>query len=699
MRYTLKKLSITNYKLSIILVIVFGLLFIFSLLFIAPKTTDAASLSISPANSTEEVGDTFEVSIFLNTEGKDINTIVADLSYPSDKMQIVSSGSGTSVIKFWTTPPEFNNQTGILRLSGGIPNGINTNRGLIATLTFRAKKTGTGVLRFVGETQTYLNDGNGTEALSNTFSGVYTLVLPPPEGPIVSSTTHPDQNTWYPRSDLVLNWENDFDSDDAYSYILDDQPTTIPDNTPEDNRKTLTYRDLDDGTHYFHIKALRDGIWGGVTHFAINIDKSEPADFPIKVLPSSRTTSPRPTFEWSTTDEYSGVNFYELKIVPRTPDASPGTEQLFIEVSSPYLTEDLKIGEYDVIVRAHDNAGNVRTVTKQFEVTESLFKFITEGGIAIGDKIIMPWWVFFLIMTILLAAVAVLARYAYKEHQEAEARLQSRDSGSGVPPEVSDKLKELEDFKNKYGKKLMILLVAGSLVFGGQALAQNDDATGGERVILNPPIVETISRDLSNEEIFYIGGVADTRDMEVVIYMQNLWTAETISRTVETDENREWFYRHNTFLQRGVYLVWTQGKLQNQVSPPSSQIQVEVESTAFAFGASRISYEALYLALSIILLLISVGLAAFALHHRKHAKEKHARVMNEVREAEESIRRGFGILKQDIKAELDIIKKARFNKELTEEKEKREEQLLKDLQEIENKIGKEVWDIRDAENE
>jgi len=146
-------------------------------------------------------------------------------------------------------------------------------------------------------------------------------------------------------------------------------------------------------------------------------------------------------------------------------------------------------------------------------------------------------------------------------------------------------------------------------------------------------------------------------------------------------------------------MVWVQSRLGEQTSPPSPQVQLEVSATALQIGASRLSYEFLYLMLTLILSGIAIGLLTYILHHRRHLLKKHALLSGEIQEAEESIKRGFALLRRDIQAELDIIDKLKLNKGLTQKHKEQEEQLLKDLENIESKIGKEIWDIEQTEQE
>jgi hypothetical protein len=215
-------------------------------------------------------------------------------------------------------------------------------------------------------------------------------------------------------------------------------------------------------------------------------------------------------------------------------------------------------------------------------------------------------------------------------------------------------------------------------------------------VDLSPPFITSISRDISDEDIFYAGGKVDISGAEVIIYLQNLRTGETESHVVTADRKGDWFYRHGTFLGSGNYLLWSQTRFGDAVSPPGPQVQLAVLPTAIQFGASRLSYETLYLILLLLFLAATAGLTGYVVYHGLHAREKKILMEKEIREAEESIRRGFAVLRRDIEAELAVIKKAKLKSNLGDEERTREVQLLKDLEWAEKYIGKEVWDVDHA---
>ncbi len=663
---------------------------ILAFIFFGAFDANAASLSVSPTTGSFPVDETFDVSLFLNTEEESINTIKASLEFPADKLQLVAPATGQSIISLWATYPQFSNTNGTILLQGGIPGGIRTSQGLITKLTFRVKSVGTAMIKILDGSKILLDDGEGTDVLDDLNSGVYNLTLPPPKGPVVASETHPDQSKWYKDSDAVLNWAGDNPGVEGYSYVLNDDATNTPDDISEGIKNRVAYNNLLDGRHYFHIKSLRDGIWGGITHFAVNIDATPPADFPIKILPSSKTPTRNPIVQFGTTDGLSGVDHYEIKIVPLNSNTASTTgsedRNFFIETNSPFITSALELGSYDIIVRAYDKASNLREETEKLKVTRALLEIAEGEGIIIKGLFTISWLWLFIILGLLIIASIYTAWRVRRRHYQLEHQI----SGEKLPPQVRKKLEELKQIQAKYGKLAIMLLIAGSLLFFG-------NPTLAQEIELGPPLVTSVSRNISNEEIFYIGGKTDSPETGVIIYIQNLKSGETFSQDVVSDKKGDWFYRHGGFLSAGDYLLWVQGKAGEQMSPPSPQVRMAVQPTAIQFGTSRLSYGTIYIGAIILLLLILAGLIAYIIRQWRRLKRRHARFAKEVGEVEEAIHRGFAVLRRDIEAEMAVIKKARMSKTLSEEEKLKEEHLLKDLEKIERHIGKEMLDVEKLE--
>lgn len=666
-----------------------GLAVIWGALFFVSRA-EAASLTINPSGGTFTVGSTFSVSLFLNTENESVNTIGASLSFPPDRLQLVSPSTGSSIISLWTTLPNVDNQIGKITLQGGIPGGVKVSNGLIITLTFRVKSVGPAILRFADSSLVLLNDGHGTNVLKQTSNGVYNLVLPPPAGPIVISESHPDQAQWYANSTVGFRWQADTPVD-GYSYILNDQPLDFPDDISEGNRTQVTYQHVADGIHYFHVKSFKEGNWGGTTHFAVKVDASPPAQFPIQVLPDKRTSQRQPIVEFSTTDAFSGLDHYELKLIPLNqtvdnPTASGVGQTLFIDVSTPYIPAPLDLGSYDIIVRAFDKAQNYREVVERLTIVTPVFQAFGADGLHLTRKFLIPWYAVWLLSLILLIILLVVGHLARKWHR----RIKSAHAQKTLPDAVASQLSELQRYRSKYGTLVLLSLILTGLFF-------QTARARAETLEVDPPVISTVARDITNDQIFYAGGKNSAPQSSVILYLQNVATGETTSDVAVVDKNGEWFYRHPVFLQSGNYLLWVQDKLGSQLSPPSPQVNLTVRTTAFQLGASRISYEALYL-----LLFLAAGFAIIVLvleiiWHWYFGRRRHRALLKEIREAEESVRRGFALIRRDIEAELAVIHKAKLSQQLSAEEQQKEEVLLKDLQSVEQYIGKEIWKVEKME--
>lgn len=669
---------------------IFSKIFLLSLFlyFFTPLLSSASTLSVSPSTGTFSVGSTFNVSLLLDTKGKEINALQAFISFPPDKLQVVSPSIGQSIIGVWTVAPKFNNSKGTLDLRGGIPGGIIASSGLLTNITFRVKSVGEAVIKYTDGSRVFLNDGKATDDLSDTNSAVLQFRLPPPQGPIVVSETHPDQSAWYSNPVAILRFTNEASGVEGYSYVISNDPTTVPDNISEGVKQTVSYSNLADGVHYFHVKSLRDGVWGGVTHFAIQVDVTPPAEFSPEILPGERTSSTKPVIQFVTTDASSGFDHYEIKLEPLSLESVEASKEMggknfFIETTSPFIPVSLSVGSYNVVVRAYDKAGNHREVTKHLTIVTPWFRFINDQGIHVKNWFIISWMWIWIIGLLLLILLAYTAYKVWKwRHEVTEHHREKK-----LPEDVVKQLDELKSYREKYGIKAAIIVLAllGSLSFA---------PVQAQTVEIAPPLITDLSRDISNKEIFYIGGKTNRVEQAVVIYFQNLLTGETTSQSVISDDNGDWFYRHTGFLSAGEYLLWAQTKNGDLLSPPSPQENMTVKRTAIQFGSNRLSYETIYFFIILVLILVITILAMFIIYHYYHGRKKHREFKKEVRDAEESIKRGFAILRRDIEAELLLIRKATTGEALTLEEKEKEARLLQDLNIVQKRIGKEIWELK-----
>lgn len=322
------------------------------------KTSFVSNVEISPAQKTGSFieGALFEVPIFIDTQGQNINTIKLSLSFDPKKLSIVRASGGTSIISLWIESPTFNNVNGTEKMTGVITNGITTDYGVIATITFRALSPGDTTLTIKEDSVVLLNDGFGSEAKIQAARGQYTILPKPPGGVNIYSQTHSVQDHWYNSSSPVFNWDKD-PGVTGYSFAFDDKPNTVPGNTVITKDNTFGYQDIGDGVWYFHLKAQKKGFWGEATHFQVRIDTKPPESFKpvVNYLKSGDTRKAFVVFD--TKDKLSGVDHYEVNTIDLS-NSEAGDAPVFIETTSPYLMSLMPNQDMQVVVRAFDKAGN-----------------------------------------------------------------------------------------------------------------------------------------------------------------------------------------------------------------------------------------------------------------------------------------------------------------------------------------------------
>ena len=614
------------------------------------------------------------------------------LSFPPDKLQLISPSAGTSIIGVYTTPPRFDNAKGEVQIVGGIPNGINVSSGLVTKLTFRVKGIGNASLRFTGNSQALLNDGRGTNVLENTNGAVLKLELPPQQGPIVISDTHPDQELWYRNSNVTLKWDVGLPTATGYSYTVSDNPKDVPDDVSDTSNTEVTYKTVPDGINYFHIKAFRDGRWGGVSRYSLKIDQSAPADFAVEVIPGVRTTVTKPIFQFVSSDWLSGLDHYEIKLIPLKVigrDKAISTELLFTEATSPYVPEELMYGTYQVVVRAYDKAGNLREQSQKFTITDSWFWFVSQDGLTmpfIGQvrwKVIIPSMLIFIIALVFMAYV--LRRY-YKHHHEIVTT-------NAIPSSLQSQIDELNKYRARYGKIVGMFLLVVVLSWFIPYLAP----TSAQAAEIDSPVIDSYSSNIKDDELFYVSGRTTEPLADVVVHLQSLVDGGSFDFTTTSDKRGDWTYRHSGFLEGGKYIIWAHTKMGAQLSSPSPQVEIDVKPIAINWGNSRITYQSLYIGLILGLFVMLVGLITYIIVHAILVRRRRKVFAANLRQTEDSIKRGFISLRRDIEAELVLMRQANLNQELSGEQKVREQQLKEDLKNIEELVGKEVWQIETFE--
>lgn len=336
----------------------------------ATKLLARSELSTSPSSGSFVEGTLFDVPILLNTKGNYVNGIQVKVNFDPSRLSIVKPLGGTSIIGVWVEPPSYDNTRGTATYVGVVPNGIKTESGLVGTITFKAKALGRAVVTFSTDSKILLNDGLGTETVLNIGRSEFSVIPKPPGGVAIYSETHPFEDTWYKNKTPVISWDRD-SGIDGFSFVLDNVPNTIPENNINSNETTVSFENLSDGLWYFHIKAHKNGVWGGTGHFLIRIDSTPPAKFTPEVnfLVADSADIKRTLLSYTTTDSLSGIDHYEVGVIDKKEVLT--SSPVFIQSESPFQIPYKSDSNLHVIVRAVDKAGNI--IDESIDVKEPLF--------------------------------------------------------------------------------------------------------------------------------------------------------------------------------------------------------------------------------------------------------------------------------------------------------------------------------------
>jgi hypothetical protein len=343
----------------------------------ASKLLAHVEISLSPRSGSFEEGSTFQVPIFINTKNRSINGIEVRINFDKDKLLIVNPTGGVSIIGVWVEPPKYDNTHGTASYVGVVPNGITTEAGLVGTVTFKAISPGDAVVSIASSSKILLSDGLGTAAQVDLGRASYTILPKAPEGVQIFSDTHPVQSDWYNNNTPVLTWTKD-PGVAGFSFVLDNKPNTIPDNTINTVETMKSFEALPDGLWYFHIKASKGRIWGTTGHFLMHIDTAPPAQFKPEsnFLAANAILSDRTLVSFFTTDNLSGIDHYEVGIIDKN---QPATESpVFVEAQSLFQVPLVPNGKLQVIVRAVDKAGNVRDASIDVSPPVGIAKFFQD---------------------------------------------------------------------------------------------------------------------------------------------------------------------------------------------------------------------------------------------------------------------------------------------------------------------------------
>ena len=427
-------------------------LIIFAGALILPKISLAATLYMSPGSGSFGVGSSFTVRVLTNTQGDAVNSAEAEISFTTDTLELVRVSAGPTFTL--QTPGSPSKTSSSASFSGGLPTpGYNGNSGVVGVMTFRAKKEGAASVS-VSSGKVLLNDGQGTDALNGKQSGNYTITPPAAGAPEVSSTNEPDQTKWYAKNLIDLSWTRPSNAY-GFSFILDQNPNTEPDDTLDTTvTTTQNYPNPADGVWYFHIKARgKTSGFGPTTTFKIQIDNTSPKSFNVTLAGQTNLNNVNntPTIEFNATDDMSGLDHYSIYL-DDTGSTSLASNLKTDKATSPYTFNELSGGPHIIKVIAYDKAGN--TTSAQLPIVITGAQQVTEKVTTLVQTKLQIPVIALLIINGLMFLIILVLLYLLLVQRKKQKQL---DPILNLQSEVDKSLESLKEHINKelakYAKK------------------------------------------------------------------------------------------------------------------------------------------------------------------------------------------------------------------------------------------------------
>lgn len=225
-----------------------------------PRPTMAAGGIYASGGGTKTVGQTFTITV--TASGADFDSLQGTVSV-SGPVDIVSFSGGGATWLPGKSPDNGKEFVGICSPTSSLS---------VITIKLKGKSTGNGTVSVAGVKVARNGVVTGTGAGSANFTIERALV--PPGTIVVTSSTHPDQNTPYEATTVSLAWEKPV-SVTGYSYIFDTVAGTTPPTKAVSTTTSVSYENQAIGTYYFHIRGQNGDGWGPTTHFKVTIKEPD----------------------------------------------------------------------------------------------------------------------------------------------------------------------------------------------------------------------------------------------------------------------------------------------------------------------------------------------------------------------------------------------------------------------------------------
>lgn len=385
----------------------FGMLFMLLMVGGVPAAL-SASLYLSPGTSSYAVEKNFSVNVYAKSTEQPFNAVSGSISFPNDKLEVVSISKVDSIVSLWAQEPLFSNATGRISFEGIVLNpGYVGSSGKVLGIKFKVKSAGTAAVSFL--TGSILaNDGQGTNILVGSSGSNFTLsdtialetlqefkptvALGTPTAPKVSSASHPDQTKWFNNINPNFSWSLPADAT-GVSVAFNQDDISDPGSHSDSLRYYKSYENIKNGVWYFHIKIKNPVGWGLTTHFKVQIDNQVPEITAINFVDGLKTGNLRPNIVVNYTDIISGpVEYFDVKVDDGDWfSANYENQAIKNNQSLTFRLPFQQPGQHLLNIRVTDQAGNHIEKTAKFEILslDQPSHIISPDQVQIGDQLIV----------------------------------------------------------------------------------------------------------------------------------------------------------------------------------------------------------------------------------------------------------------------------------------------------------------------
>jgi fibronectin type 3 domain-containing protein len=363
------------------------------------QVSPTATLTLSPSSGSVSVGNTFTVSVILNTGGQNAyGTDINRLHFNPNILQVVDADSGTAGVQIaagslmpLTIINSVDNTGGTIQFSElANPGSTYNGSGTLATITFRAAAAGTSNVTFdftLGSGTDTNVAGLGGDLLSSVGSGSYTGTVVDTTPPTISAIS----SSAITQTGATITWTTNENSDTQVEYGLTasyGNSTTLNSSLVTSHSAALS--GLSAGTSYHYRVKSRDAA-GNLATSADNTFATTDTTAPTTPgTPSlSVVSSSQINLSWTASTDNVGVTGYRVERCSGSATCS-SYSQIATPSSNSYSDTGLTASTiYRYRVRAVDAAGNLSaystaanaTTQAPTDVTPPTISSVTISGV------------------------------------------------------------------------------------------------------------------------------------------------------------------------------------------------------------------------------------------------------------------------------------------------------------------------------